>query len=45
MNIYVLLYNFGTEKEGIHSIELKGRTIVLPFNSIECIPSLSVPKL
>ncbi|WP_438949555.1 DUF3110 domain-containing protein, partial [Prochlorococcus sp.] len=22
MNIYVLLYNFGTEKEGIHSIEL-----------------------
>ena len=31
MNIYVLLYNFGTEKEGIHSIELKGRTIVLMF--------------
>ena len=31
MDIYVLLYNFGTEKEGIHSIELKGRTIVLMF--------------
>ena len=25
MNIFVLLYNFGTDKEGIHSIELKGR--------------------
>ena len=31
MIIFVLLYNFGTEKEGIHSIELKGRTIVLMF--------------
>ena len=31
MNVYVLLYNSGTEKEGIHSIELKGRTIVLMF--------------
>ena len=31
MNIFVLLYNSGTEKEGIHSIELKGRTIVLMF--------------
>ena len=31
MNIFVLLYNFGTEREGIHSIELKGRTIVLMF--------------
>ena len=31
MNIFVLLYIFGTEKEGIHSIELKGRTIVLMF--------------
>tara|TARA_Y100000991_G_C21654552_1_gene213941 strand:+ start:121 stop:504 length:384 start_codon:yes stop_codon:yes gene_type:complete len=31
MNIFVLLYNFGTEKEGIHSIELKDRTIVLMF--------------
>ena len=31
MNIFVLLYNFGTENEGIHSIELKGRTIVLMF--------------
>ena len=31
MNIFVLLYNFGKENEGIHSIELKGRTIVLMF--------------
>ena len=30
MNIFVLLYNSGTDKEGIHSIELKG-TIVLMF--------------
>ena len=31
MKIFVLLYNSGTDKEGIHSIELKGRTIVLTF--------------
>ena len=31
MNIFVLLYNSGTDNEGIHSIELKGRTIVLMF--------------
>ena len=31
MNIFVLLYNSGTENEGIHSIELGGRTIVLMF--------------
>ena len=31
MDVFVLLYNSGTEKEGIHSIELKGRTIVLMF--------------
>ena len=31
MNIFVLLYNSGTDKEGIHSIELKGRTFVLMF--------------
>ena len=35
MDIFVLLYNFGTEKEGIHSIELKGRTIVLMFEEKE----------
>ena len=35
MDIYVLLYNLGTEKEGIHSIELKGRTIVLMFEEKE----------
>ena len=33
MNIFVLLYNSGTDKEGIHSIELKGRTIVLMFEA------------
>ena len=31
MNVYVLLYNSGTDKEGIHSIDFKGRTIVLMF--------------
>ena len=31
MDIFVLLYNSGTDKEGIHSIELKERTIVLMF--------------
>ena len=31
MQIFVLLYNSGTDKEGIHSIELKGKTIVLMF--------------
>ena len=35
MNIFVLLYNSGTEKEGIHSIELKGRTIVLMFEVVD----------
>ena len=31
MKIFVLLYNPNTDYEGIHSIELKGRTIVLMF--------------
>ena len=35
MDIFVLLYNSGTDKEGIHSIELKGRTIVLMFEEKE----------
>ena len=35
MNVFVLLYNSVTEKEGIHSIELKGRTIVLLFEEKE----------
>ena len=35
MHIFVLLYNAGTEKEGIHSIELNGRTIVLMFEEKE----------
>ena len=33
MEIFVLLYNSGTDKEGIHSIDLKGRTIVLVFEN------------
>ncbi len=35
MDIFVLLYNSGTDKEGIHSIELKGRTIVLMFEEMD----------
>jgi len=35
MEIYVLLYNPNSENEGIHSIELKGRTIVLMFEDKE----------
>ena len=31
MIVHVLLYNSGKENEGIHSIELKGETIVLMF--------------
>ena len=31
MKIFVLLYNSNSENEGIHSIELKGKTIVLMF--------------
>ena len=31
MNIFVLLYKSGTDNEGIHSIEIKGKTIVLMF--------------
>jgi len=35
MDIFVLLYNSNTDNEGIHSIELKGRTIVLMFEDKE----------
>ena len=35
MNVFVLLYNSGTDNEGIHSIELKGRTIVLMFEDMD----------
>ena len=35
MKIFVLLYNPNTNNEGIHSIELKGRTIVLMFEQKE----------
>ncbi|MBK16946.1 MAG: hypothetical protein CMK49_02885 [Prochlorococcus sp. SP3034] len=31
MKVYVLLYNSGSDEEGIHSIELNGQTIVLMF--------------
>ena len=31
MKIFVLLYNSNTDNEGIHSIEFKGKTIVLMF--------------
>ena len=31
MDVYVLLYNVGKDEEGIHSIDIKGRTIVLMF--------------
>ena len=35
MKVYVLLYNSGTDDEGIHSIELNGKTIVLMFEDID----------
>ena len=35
MKIFVLLYNPNSDNEGIHSIELKGRTIVLMFEEKE----------
>ena len=31
MLVHVLLYEAGTESEGIHSLELKGRTVILMF--------------
>ena len=31
MDVFVLLYNSGSDNEGIHSIELNNRTIVLMF--------------
>ncbi len=31
MLVHVLLYEAGTESEGIHSIELKGSTVILMF--------------
>ena len=31
MFVYVLLYEAGTESEGIHSLELKGATVILMF--------------
>ena len=35
MLIYVLLYNVGKEEEGIHSIDVKGKTIVLMFEDFD----------
>ena len=34
MIVHVLLYQVGDEEEGIHSIDLKGKTIVLMFEDI-----------
>jgi len=31
MFVHVLLYESGTESEGIHSLELKGKTVILMF--------------
>ena len=33
MNVYVLLYEAGKDSEGIHSLEIKGQTIVLMFEN------------
>jgi len=33
MLVNVLLYEAGTESEGIHSLELKGRTVILMFQN------------
>ena len=35
MQIFVLLYNANSDNEGIHSIELRGKTIVLMFEDKE----------
>ncbi|KGG15263.1 MULTISPECIES: DUF3110 domain-containing protein [unclassified Prochlorococcus] len=35
MLVHVLLYNVGKEHEGIHSIDIKGKTIVLMFEDID----------
>ena len=33
MPVYVLLYDPGTENEGIHSLEIQGKTVVLMFEN------------
>jgi len=35
MRVHVLLFNAGTESEGIHSLEIKGRTVVLLFEDVD----------
>ena len=35
MLVHVLLYNVGKDDEGIHSIDIKGKTIVLMFEDID----------
>ena len=35
MNIYVLLYQAGCENEGIHSLEINEKTVVLMFEEID----------
>ena len=33
MHVYVLLYEVGTDNEGIHSLEVAGKTVVLMFEN------------
>ena len=33
MHVHVLLYDFGSENEGIHSLEISGSTVVLMFEN------------
>ena len=35
MRVHVLLYNVGSDNEGIHSIDIKGQTIVLMFEDLD----------
>jgi hypothetical protein len=35
MRVHVLLFNAGTDSEGIHSLEIGGRTVVLMFENPE----------
>jgi hypothetical protein len=35
MPVHVLLFDAGSDEEGIHSIELAGRTVVLLFEDVE----------
>ena len=35
MRVHVLLFDAGTDSEGIHSLEIAGRTVVLLFENPE----------